>query len=414
MRGGHLFELGDGIADDDPLARQRRSQILAYAVGIILGLLTLLFGVLLLLTGLAPGLAWALIATSAIRFLGIPLARSGYAGAAFLANIIGGTLLYAAFSFEFGPNAGVDIWAPSIVALPPLIAERQHRGVRIVTIAITLLAVFGSMMAMRFLPPHTAVSPGTLLVMRRVNLGGAVLFTATILLVYRRLLDRAELRLAAAQKTSERLLGNILPGAIATRLKRDEYPIADQFHEITVLFADIVNFTEYAAARPPETVVEMLNTVFYAFDDMVERRGLEKIKTIGDAYMAAGGVPEPRADHAEAIADLAFEMLEFAAGHGVGLRIGIHSGRVVAGVIGKHKFSYDIWGDTVNTAARLQTSSEPGHVHISAETARRLGPGWRLEPRGFIELKGLGEVATYFLLGREAAGARGAAPQMSA
>ena len=396
----HLFDLEGFDTADDPLARKRRNELVATLAFLLLGVLTFALGVSLLMTRLAPVLGGALIAASLIRFLALPMTWHGYETSAFLANILSGALLYSACSMEFGPNAGFDIWAPSFVALPPLIAERQHRSLRLAVLAFTLLIVFGTAAALRTLPPHVALAPARLLMLRRGNLAGAVLCTAAVLFFYRRLLDHAELRIAAAQRTSERLLGNILPEPIAMRLKRDEYPIADQFHEITVLFADIVGFTEYAAARPPEHVVEMLNRVFYAFDDMVERRGLEKIKTIGDAYMVAGGVPEARIDHAAAIADLAFEMLSFVSDAGVGLRIGIHSGRVVAGVIGKHKFSYDIWGDTVNPAARLQTSSEPGRVQISEETARRLGPGWRLEPRGAIELKGLGEVPTYFLLGR--------------
>jgi class 3 adenylate cyclase len=398
----HLFDLDGEDAGDDPLASRKRSAILSTVAFLLLGLMMLGLGVLVLASGIAPALGYALIAVSLVRFAAIPLARRGHEATAYLANILAGAVLYVASTLEFGANAGIDIWAPSLVALPTLIADRQHRGLRLGVFVFTLLVVFGAAAAARVLPPRVVVSPETLFELRRVNLASAVLFSAAILFVYRRLLDRAELRVAAAQKLSDRLLGNILPDAIATRLKQDEYPIADQFREITVLFADIVNFTEYAAARPPEEVVEMLNRVFYAFDDMVERLGLEKIKTIGDAYMVAGGVPHARADHAEAVAGLAFEMLEFVAGAGVGLRIGIHSGRVVAGVIGKHKFSYDIWGDTVNTAARLQTSSEPGHIHISGDTARRLGPGWRMEPRGAIELKGLGEVATYFLLGRVA------------
>jgi class 3 adenylate cyclase len=405
MRRGHLFDLEGGDTTDDPLARKRRSIIVATAAFLLMGVLMLGFAAAMFASGLDPALGYALIGVAVVRFLAIPLSRTGHETAAFLINMIVGALLYVGASLALGPNAGLDIWAPALVALPPLVAERQHRGLRIGMIVLSLLTVFGTAVATRTLPPRIALTPETLLLLRRANLAGAVLFTATILLIYRRLLDRAELHLAAAQKVSERLLANILPGAIATRLKRDEYPIADQFHEITVLFADIVSFTEYAAAHPPEQVVEMLNRVFYAFDDMVERRGLEKIKTIGDAYMAAGGVPDARIDHAEAITDLALEMLDFVAaltrdGLSVGLRIGIHSGKVVAGVIGKHKFSYDIWGDTVNTAARLQSSSEPGRIQISAETARRLGPGWRLEPRGAIELKGLGEVATYFLVGR--------------
>ncbi|MGH7091613.1 MAG: hypothetical protein ACREFQ_22205, partial [Stellaceae bacterium] len=230
MQRGHLFDLESEATDDDPLARRRRSQILLTAVALLLGVLMLGFGALLLISELAPRLAYALIAVSFIRFFGIPLGLRGHTTVAFISNMIAGLVLYAAFTLEFGPNAGIDIWAPSLVGLPMLIAERQDRSVRLAAAAAALATVFGAAAVARGLPSHTVLSPATLLTIRRVNLAGAVLFTTAILLVYRRLLDRAELSLEAAQRTSERLLGNILPGRIATRLKRDEYQIADQFH----------------------------------------------------------------------------------------------------------------------------------------------------------------------------------------
>jgi len=241
---------------------------------------------------------------------------------------------------------------------------------------------------------------------RITNLTGVTLVTAIIVFVYRRIITAAEMRAAQERERAERLLANILPDAIAHRLKRDEFPIADQAENVTVPFADVVNFTPYAAAHSADEVVNMLNRLFYAFDDMVERQGLEKIKTIGDAYMVAGGVPDHHADNAVAVADLAFEMLAFAEalrrddGVDLNLRIGIHSGQVVAGVIGKRKLSYDLWGDTVNTAARLESASETGRIHVSEATAERLNGVFILVERGAVPLKGLGKMRTFFLSGR--------------
>jgi class 3 adenylate cyclase len=204
---------------------------------------------------------------------------------------------------------------------------------------------------------------------------GASLWLATLLLgdaVHsRRGLRRAYRLLEAERARSEGLLRNMLPEPIAERLKRRQRVIADAFGEVTVLFADIVDFTEHAARTPPEATVTLLNELFSQFDALTETRGLEKIKTVGDAYMVAGGLPDPMPDHAGAVADLALEMLRVAAGRSlpdgrpVRLRIGLDSGPVVAGVIGRRKFSYDLWGDTVNTrqpdADNRGPRMHPGH-----------------------------------------------------
>ena len=179
---------------------------------------------------------------------------------------------------------------------------------------------------------------------------------------------------------------------------------------MTILFADIVGFTAFARSRQPTEVVDLLNALFSRFDDLVTAAGLEKIKTLGDGYMVAGGVPTPRSDHAAAVADLALEMMDvtgsFARELDVdwGIRIGIHSGAVVAGVIGKRKFAYDLWGDTVNVASRLESTSEPGRIQLSEATAQLLGNKYVVESRGTVTLKNRGDVPTYFLVDRVAAG----------
>lgn len=216
--------------------------------------------------------------------------------------------------------------------------------------------------------------------------------------------------LARERERSERLLLNILPGPVAERLKAGEGTIADHADDVTVLFADVAGFTAIADRTDAREVVELLNEVFSAFDDLVDRCGLEKIKTLGDGYMVAAGIPTARVDHAEAAADLALEMerclgsLPRAGLAKVGLRIGLDSGPVVAGVIGRRKFSYDLWGDTVNTASRMQSHAEPGEIRVTEETYRRLVEDFELEPRELLEVKGKGPLRSYVLKGRSEPG----------
>jgi adenylate cyclase len=207
------------------------------------------------------------------------------------------------------------------------------------------------------------------------------------------------------KKKVERLLLNILPRKIAKQLKEEPGLIAQGFEEVTILFADLVNFTPLAAKTSPRDLVSLLNEIFSSFDRLCDKHDLEKIKTIGDAYMVAGGLPTPREDHAEAIADMALDMqqsLELfnqARGTDLSLRIGINTGAAIAGVIGIKKFIYDLWGDAVNTASRMESHGVPGRIHISETTCAHLGDRYRVKKRGRIAIKGKGEMTTYFLLG---------------
>jgi adenylate cyclase len=222
----------------------------------------------------------------------------------------------------------------------------------------------------------------------------------------RRALDRAHRLLLAEQDRSEGLLLNVLPAPIAARLKQGEQVIADRFPEVTVLFADLVDFTVSSERSTPEGVVQVLDDLFTAFDRLAARHGLEKIKTVGDAYMVAGGLPTPRRDHAQAVAEMALDLREEAGRHRdptgrpLQVRVGIDSGPVVAGVIGTAKFSYDLWGDTVNTASRMESQGVPGCIQVTERTYGRLKDGYRFERRGVIQVKGKGELVTWFLLGR--------------
>jgi class 3 adenylate cyclase len=223
----------------------------------------------------------------------------------------------------------------------------------------------------------------------------------------RRALDRAHRLLLAEQERSEGLLLNVLPAPIAARLKQGEQVIADDFPEVTVLFADLVDFTRRSRDANPERVVEVLDDLFSALDTLAERYGLEKIKTVGDAYMVVGGLPEPRPDHARAVADMALAVREEVPRHldpdgqPLAVRIGIDTGPVVAGVIGRRKFSYDLWGDTVNVASRMESTGVPGCIQVTDRVYRRLRDCYRLERRGPVEVKGKGELVTWFLVGRD-------------
>lgn len=214
----------------------------------------------------------------------------------------------------------------------------------------------------------------------------------------------------AERQKSEALLRNILPAAIAARLKGGETTIVDSLPDVTVLFADLAGFTALAADTPSVEVVRMLDDIFSRFDELAEAQGLEKIKTIGDAYMVVGGLPTPRPDHAEAVAEVALNMIaEVDRRFGdrpvpVRIRVGIHSGPVIAGIIGRSKFSYDLWGDTVNLASRMESLGVPGRIQVTEVVRRRLEARYQFEPRGEIEVKGKGPVPTWFLIGRCAGG----------
>jgi len=219
---------------------------------------------------------------------------------------------------------------------------------------------------------------------------------------------RAEEALRLEQEKTERLLLNILPQSVAKKLKQETRTIiAEGFADATILFADIVDFTRLAERSSPKELVYLLNEIFSAFDQLTEKHGLEKIKTIGDAYMVAGGLPTPTPDHVEAIAEMALDMREFIEDFNRGkdvalrLRIGINTGPVVAGVIGTKKFNYDLWGDTVNTASRMESHGLPGHIHVTQATYERLHGKYAFSARGCIPIKGKGEMTTWLLAGRK-------------
>jgi adenylate cyclase len=219
-------------------------------------------------------------------------------------------------------------------------------------------------------------------------------------------LQETNVELVKEQEKSDRLLLNILPESIATKLKDGQNTIADAFAEVTILFADIVGFTVLSSQISPEELLIFLNEIFSAFDSLTEKYGLEKIKTIGDAYMVVGGLPNPSINHAECIAEMALDMQEelikFNAKHHstINIRIGINTGPAIAGVIGTKKFIYDLWGDAVNTAARMESHGLPGTIQVTKSTYNILQNKYLFEDRGIIHIKGKGDMNTYLLVSR--------------
>lgn len=221
-------------------------------------------------------------------------------------------------------------------------------------------------------------------------------------------IQRAELAVEHAK--SEALLYNLLPEEIAARLKREpNRTIADKFPKVAILFADIVDFTPKAATLPPEEIVELLNRIFSAFDELAEKHGLEKIKTIGDAYMVAAGMPSPVGDPIHRAAEMATDMQRTVAkmspefSEGLQIRIGLHAGPAVAGVIGNRKLFYDVWGDTVNTASRMESLGEPGRIQVTAAAKQELDQDYQFAPRGTVKIKGIGDLQTWWLIEKQTA-----------
>lgn len=214
-------------------------------------------------------------------------------------------------------------------------------------------------------------------------------------------------KLEEAQERADRLLLNILPRSVVERLKREPGTIAEAYVSASVLFADIVGFTPLTEKLDPAEMIELLNEIYSHFDHLVERYGVEKIRTIGDNYMVVSGVPNPRRDHAQTIAHLALDMLEYGdrldavKGNKLNFRIGINSGSLTAGVIGTKKFQYDVWGDTVNTASRMESHGVAGKIQVTEETYKLIKDKYMLEKRGAIEVKGKGEMETWFLVGKK-------------
>ena len=288
----------------------------------------------------------------------------------------------------YANSGGYFMWGIALTFVLVLMLGRRQAmlvGATYVVAAI-MLALFEPTLVASRPPPPTQLSS----VMFAFVLIGNLTMVSSVLIYF---LQRLEFE----RDRAERLLLNVLPAEVAAELKERGRTQARRFASISVLFADIVGFTARYADVDPGEMVDQLNEIFTHFDTLADKYGCEKIRTIGDAYMVAAGVPVAREDHAVAVADLALEILAYADRSGVTFRIGINSGPVVAGVIGTRKFQYDVWGDTVNTASRMESHGEPGRIQISEATYRLLAEEFVCSPRGKIEVKGKGLLPTWYL-----------------
>jgi adenylate cyclase len=353
-----------------------------------------------------PGL-WKVAVVNAIGALiltAVPLLHRFGALAAPIGLIVTAYAYFFVVCSMIGTASGMEMYYPIAAALGVLLLGIERIvlasaiGVVAALLIITLEAV---------VPRTTGLQSAS--TMFGNFIGTAFASTGVLLAIVFYALREAARAEATAQRERERsdsLLANILPAEIADRLKsRTETVIADRYDEASILFADMAGFTARTGDTTPDELVQFLNRVFSDFDRLVERHGLEKIKTTGDAYMVVSGVPRRRADHAEALARLALDIRGAAAelrdphGRDVPIRLGIASGPVVAGVVGTRKFFYDVWGDAVNVASRMESTGTAGQIQLSQEVYERLKDDFVLKERGFIEVKGKGQMPTWFLMG---------------
>jgi len=302
----------------------------------------------------------------------------------------------------FLPSGGVALWG-GLAPLGALLFVDVREAVRWFVAFVVVFVVTGVLGEALF--PNADLPVWFTTTMLALNIIGTAAISFTVLASFAKERNEALTALRAEQARSEGLLVSILPRSIAERLKAATGPIADHVDSASIVFADLVNFTPMSERLPAGEVVGMLDELFSRFDALAERHGLEKIKTIGDCYMAAAGVPDPHPDHARRAALLALDMLDTVAAwtlpdrSRLELRIGINSGPVIAGVIGTKRFLYDLYGDAVNTASRMETHSEPGEIQITSATHDLLKDEFECRPRGTIPIKGKGQMETWYLVG---------------
>jgi guanylate cyclase len=395
-----LSRVGADPGDDDE-ARLRKGLLVLLSVGIwpISLIWATLFVALGSWTGLFAAAYLAISVASIVLF-----ARTGNASLLLRIQLIdiaiAPTISMAPLGGFLGSGA-VGLWG-LLAPLGALVFNGVRSGVRWYVAFVVLF--LGSGIAGSVIGPVAPVPEwfANVILALNVVVGGTVFFTL-LAVFYQQRLD-ALVALRGEHERAENLLLNILPGSIAERLKARPETIADGFREVSVLFADVVEFTPRADKLAAAEVVGLLDRLFSSFDELAERYDLEKIKTIGDAYMVAAGVPDPRPDHARVLALLALDMVEAVApGGAVGdlgleLRIGLNSGPVVAGVIGRKRFLYDLWGDAVNTASRMESAGTPGRIQVTRATYELLRDEFTFEPRGTVAVKGKGDMETWYLV----------------
>jgi len=396
-----LTRLGADPEDDEEL-RQRKALLVLLAVlilpvSVVWGTVYLAFGSPV---GIVPFIYFAVSIGSLVLF-----ARTRNFRLLLVTQLLDILLTTTAGQMLVGgflPSGGVGLWG-ILAPLGALVFLQVRRAIRWFVAFVLVFVFTGVAGEVLFRDADLPVWFTSTMLALNVIGAGSVAFTLLASFAHQR--DTALAALRVEQEKSERLLTNILPSSIAERLKAASETIADHFGSASILFADVVGFTPLAQRLAPDEVVGILDELFSRFDMLVERHGLEKIKTIGDAYMAAAGVPDPSRDHARRTALLALDMREAVATSpvadrfGLELRIGINSGPVVAGVIGSKRFLYDLWGDAVNTASRMQSQSTPGEIQITRATYELLKDEFVCRPRGTILVKGKGEMETWYLLG---------------
>ncbi|WP_285034426.1 adenylate/guanylate cyclase domain-containing protein [Mycolicibacterium sp. lyk4-40-TYG-92] len=394
--------MSPGASSAESLARRRRVLIVAARIGAVVAAF---LGTLSMFAGEAGVWIGGLAVLCAPIYLVIPrLYRFGELPAPL--TFIGiAYFLTTLVTVYVGRGSGQQLYFLVAASLIVLVLGVEH-----IVVASTVAAVGAAIIiALQFLVPvDTGVQPRWATTIGFVTsvVSSWVLVVATIWYAMREI-DRAESALADEYERSESLLANILPAKVAQRLKdphRDV--IADRYDDASVLFADIAGFTQRASDSTPTELVRFLDGLYTRLDTLVDRHGLEKIKTSGDSYMVVSGVPELRRDHLEALAVLALEMVEAVAaltdpkGQSVPLRIGLATGPVVAGVVGARKFFYDVWGDAVNVAARMESTDVVGRIQVPQNVYERLKDAFVLEERGMVDVKGKGAMRTWYLVGR--------------
>ena len=388
-----LLDIGTTPGDDPDLVLRKRTNVGA-TLAVCAGLLT--FTVTSLVTDRPAVVAISLLVTLGQALNLALFARTKRIGPSVMISIvlgylaiIGGTVTLGGFTAAPRP----EVWA--LVA--PMGAILLLGGRAWLPAYVGLTALVGlAVLLDPFIDPDGALPHGVALVLGAIDvLAPAAVATGLVLYIDGQRQD--------ARRQSDALLHNMLPDPIADRLKAGEHLIADSYEQASVLFADIVGFTPLAETLAPREVVSILNGVFTEFDRMAGELGLEKIKTMGDAYMVVAGVPNPRQDHAAVAMEMALAMHAFVAalpamhGRHLQIRSGIASGPVVAGVIGERKYSFDLWGDTVNTAERMESSGFDGSIQVTDECHRLLGEQYRFERREGVEVKGKGTMTTWTL-----------------
>ncbi len=394
--------------------RYRRERLARYSLGAALAL-SAFFVVLSLMSPLARGgdaLVYLNLGAMACYGMGMWAASLGAHGLARLWLMVTLEAQVAVVVWITGNVLGVGMYALLAAVLARTLYSQKETLPRFTFITGAMLILLGSMaVSGQAKLPLEIVPDWMLSAMRIINALIVLESIVIILAVFQKEVLRSEENLIVERERSDRLLHAVLPTKIAGELRQRDRMIADHHPEVTVLFADIAGFTPWASQHDPEVVVSLLEKIFTRFDRQVRAAGAEKIKTIGDAYMVISGAPDPRHDHAHVMAQLALDLVDEVkaireeTGIALDLRLGMHTGPVIAGVIGAMRFTYDVWGDTVNTASRMESHGEPGRVQISAETKARVEDQFFCEPRGSIYVKGKGEMETWWLAGRRARGA---------